>query len=168
MCTYTIIICQPNEKTNPPPTLSLLRSGIPGSILMLSCTCCCRSSAAGCRGPRRPVQTLTCLILNKSTLTNKRLRFVSFPIQTNLYICINLNSWGLNSIHTYFSANGGAIPNISVTFTFGTFLTRPGTFQQHVLEIFLDWQYYSLLEQTFDILIKQLMKISKVDITVNS
>ena len=57
---------------------------------MLSCTGCCRSRAAGRGWPRRPVQTLTCLILNKSTLTNKRLRFVSFPTQTNLNIWTNL------------------------------------------------------------------------------
>ena len=31
----------------------------------------------------------------------------------------------------------------------------------------IQWQNYSLLEQTLDILIKKLMKISKVDITVD-
>ena len=84
------IMHEQSQITNLIPTLSLLRSGTWGSILMLSCTCCCRSSAAGCCGPRRPVQTLTCLILNKSTLTNKRLRFVWIPTQTNLNIWTNL------------------------------------------------------------------------------
>ena len=34
--------------------------------------------------------------------------------------------------------------------------------------LWIFWQNYSLLEQTLDILIKKLMKISKVDITVDS